>query len=69
MFNAACSVINTISKEGANYSQRGDAEAAYLALNSFEFVFILHLMKQIMGITDILCRALQQKSQDIINAM
>jgi hypothetical protein len=27
------------------------------------------MMKEIMGITDILCQALQKKSQDILNAM
>jgi len=26
-------------------------------------------MKEIMGITDVLCQALQQKSQDILNAI
>ena len=36
---------------------------------SFEFVFILHLMKEIMKITDALCQALQCQSQDILNAM
>ena len=29
MFDATCKVINTISEEGANYKQRGDAEGAY----------------------------------------
>ena len=29
MFDATCKVINTISVEGANYKQRGDAEGAY----------------------------------------
>ena len=29
MFDATCKVINTISKEMANYKQRGDAEGAY----------------------------------------
>ena len=28
-FDATCKVINTISKEGANYKQRGDVEGAY----------------------------------------
>ncbi|KAG2588621.1 hypothetical protein PVAP13_5NG348962 [Panicum virgatum] len=36
---------------------------------SFDFVFILHLMKELMGITDLLCKKLQHKSQDIVNAM
>jgi hypothetical protein len=38
-------------------------------LTSFEFIFILHLMKEIMGITDVLCQVLQQKSQDILNVV
>ncbi|XP_075663245.1 uncharacterized protein LOC142632793 [Castanea sativa] len=69
MFNATCKVINTIFEEGVNYKQRGDAERAYQVLTSFEFVLILHTMKEIMGITNILCQALQQHSQDLLNAM
>ncbi|KAG2703961.1 hypothetical protein I3760_06G161100 [Carya illinoinensis] len=46
-----------------------DANAAYKIITSFQFIFILHLMKEIMGITDVLCQVLQQKSQDILNAM
>ncbi|XP_030923129.1 zinc finger MYM-type protein 1-like [Quercus lobata] len=69
MFDATCKVINTISEEGANYKQRGDAEGAYQVLTSFEFILILHLMKEIMGITNVLCQALQQHSQDLLNVM
>ncbi|XP_075665956.1 uncharacterized protein LOC142635730 [Castanea sativa] len=68
-FDATCKVINTISKEGANYKQRDDAKGAYQVLTSFEFVLILHMIKEIMGITNILCQALQQHSQDLLNAM
>jgi hypothetical protein len=42
---------------------------AYKMLTSFEFIFISHLMKEIMGITDVLCQALQQKFQDILNVI
>ena len=69
MFNAICKVINTISKEGANYKQRDDAEGAYQVLTSFEFILILHLMKEIMVIINVLCQALQQYSQDLLNVM
>ncbi|KAG6674257.1 hypothetical protein I3842_15G033100 [Carya illinoinensis] len=69
MFEATYSVLETIIKEGSTYSQRGDANAAYKMITSFQFIFILHLMKEIMGITDVLCQVLQQKSQDILNAM
>ena len=36
---------------------------------TFDFVFILHVMKELMGITDMLCKKLQHKSQDIVNDM
>ena len=62
MFDTTCKVINTISEEGANYKQRGDVEGTYQVLTSFEFILILHLMKEIMGITYVLCQALQQHS-------
>ncbi|KAG7951501.1 hypothetical protein I3843_12G009700 [Carya illinoinensis] len=69
MFSATCSIINTISNEGSNYSQCGDAKAAYMVLTSFEFILILHMMKKIMGISNALCQSLQQNFQDIVNAM
>jgi len=69
MFDAICSVHEKFRREGATYSQRGDANAAYKMVTSFEFIFILDLMKEIMGITDVLCQALQQKSQDILNVI
>ncbi|XP_061340573.1 uncharacterized protein LOC133287039 [Gastrolobium bilobum] len=68
-YNESCSVLENIRSEGSNYSQRGDATAAYKMITSFEFIFNLLLMKEIMGITEILCQALQQKSQDILNSM
>ena len=51
------------------HAQRGDADAVYDDATSFEFIFILHLMREIMGITDILCQALLRQTQDIVNAM
>ncbi|KAL1349338.1 hypothetical protein AAHE18_07G149900 [Arachis hypogaea] len=56
-------------KDGTTYAQRGEAYGVSKILLSFEFVFTLHLMKEIMGITNVLCQALQQQSQDILNAM
>jgi hypothetical protein len=55
-------VLEKIRREWATYSQRGDANAAYKMVTSFEFIFILHLIMEIMGITDVLCQALHQKS-------
>ncbi|KAL7147930.1 hypothetical protein ABFS83_06G143300 [Erythranthe nasuta] len=69
MFNATCIVVQSFIVDGANFSQRGDADSAYTTMASFQFVFILILMKEVMGITNVLCQTLQQKSQDILNAM
>ncbi|CAL8162116.1 unnamed protein product [Prunus armeniaca] len=69
MFSATCIVLINIIDNGTTYSQRGDADAAYEAMTSYEFIFILHLMKELMEITNDLCQALQCQSQDIINAM
>ncbi|XP_062112576.1 uncharacterized protein LOC133823741 [Humulus lupulus] len=36
---------------------------------TFDFIFSLHLMKALLGITNELSKALQRKDQDIVNAM
>ncbi|KAF5450063.1 hypothetical protein F2P56_030442, partial [Juglans regia] len=62
MFSATCSVINTISNEGSNYSQRGDAEAAYM---HYELDVLTHLDFQDMSTLSELCRglAISEKSK------
>jgi hypothetical protein len=49
-----------------------EAQAATTMLTSFrsfEFVFTTHLIQEIFSYTEDLCRALQKKDQDIVNAM
>ena len=41
-----------------NYSQKVEVQSAYEVLILFEFVFILHFVKETMGITDKLCQTL-----------
>ncbi|XP_021728758.1 zinc finger MYM-type protein 1-like [Chenopodium quinoa] len=70
MYNATRLVLEKIVIDRrVSYSQHGDAKYVLKKLVSFDFVFILHLMEDLMGYTDGLCRALQHKSQDILNAM
>ncbi|XP_077215545.1 uncharacterized protein LOC143850136 [Tasmannia lanceolata] len=57
MFSATCTLLINIINRGATSSQHGDADTAYDVMTTFEFVFILHLMKEIMGITNVLCHA------------
>ncbi|GJR80126.1 zinc finger MYM-type protein 1-like protein [Tanacetum coccineum] len=69
MFNPTRLVLQSIIEDGSCASQRGEADASYTYLKSFEFIFILHLMKEVMRRTNILSQALQKKKQDIGNAI
>uniref|UniRef100_A0A8I6Z8B1 DUF4371 domain-containing protein n=1 Tax=Hordeum vulgare subsp. vulgare TaxID=112509 RepID=A0A8I6Z8B1_HORVV len=70
MFAATVSVLRSVATDrSATRNSRGDAAGALKILNTFDFVFILHLMERIMKITDILCVKLQNKSLDIANAL
>ncbi|KAI5350935.1 hypothetical protein L3X38_003826 [Prunus dulcis] len=70
MYNASCTVVEILIKDGATNSIRGEATGTFKAMTSFEFIFVLHLLeKKMMGVTDGLCQALQNKSQDTLTAM
>ncbi|XP_024634768.1 zinc finger MYM-type protein 1-like [Medicago truncatula] len=69
MYEATCTVLKIIAKDAKKFAQRADADSSYNHLKSFDFIFILHLMKEIMGTTDLLCQALQKQSQDVVNAV
>ena len=51
-----------------NSSKKVEAKSANKVLISFEFVFILHSVNETIGITNKLCQALQNQSQDILNS-
>jgi hypothetical protein len=69
IYGATCLVLENIALDGSTYSQYGDAAFSFKLLMSFDFAFILHIMKDVMRIADVLCQALQQKSQDTLNDM
>ncbi|ESR44900.1 hypothetical protein CICLE_v10003389mg [Citrus x clementina] len=69
MFSETCDVLINIMEDRVTYASRGDVDATYEVITSFEFVFVLHLMKNIMVIADLFSQALQCQSQDILNVM
>ncbi|XP_022030925.1 zinc finger MYM-type protein 1-like [Helianthus annuus] len=69
MFPSIIRVLEYVKKECNNPSTQNQAFKMIGFLSSFEFAFYLHLMLHILGLTDILSRALQRKDQDILEAV
>ncbi|XP_042415024.1 zinc finger MYM-type protein 1-like [Zingiber officinale] len=69
MYSSVITVLENMVYDGSSNSIRGEVSGLLIAMKSFDFIFILHLMQKIMGLTNLLCRALQEKSLDILNAM
>ena len=70
MFSTVVDVFEIIEEDGLS-DQKVETRFIIRLILSFEFVFALHLMKNILGITNELSIALQKKikNQDIVNAM
>ena len=58
MYGATYSILQKIIIDRSTYSQWGDANSAYNTLTPFEFILVLHFIKDIMGITYVLFRDL-----------
>uniref|UniRef100_A0A2N9FFW8 DUF4371 domain-containing protein n=1 Tax=Fagus sylvatica TaxID=28930 RepID=A0A2N9FFW8_FAGSY len=69
MFPSIIDVLDTIAEDGATSEQKGEAEHLSHFIQSFGFVFNLHLMRYILGVSNELSQALQRKDQDIVNAV
>uniref|UniRef100_A0A7N0TD09 TTF-type domain-containing protein n=1 Tax=Kalanchoe fedtschenkoi TaxID=63787 RepID=A0A7N0TD09_KALFE len=65
----ADTLLVTIAKGASNKEDRVKAQLVLYSFESFDFVFMAHLMLYIFGYTNQLSNALQKKDQDIINAM
>ncbi|ESR50288.1 hypothetical protein CICLE_v10033576mg, partial [Citrus x clementina] len=68
MFPSVVDVLEIIEVEG-NSEQRLQAKTLLKLMQSFDFIFCLFLMKNILGYANELSRALQRKDQDILNAV
>ncbi|XP_039143952.1 zinc finger MYM-type protein 1-like [Dioscorea cayenensis subsp. rotundata] len=62
-------VLENVCNDGNVAEQRGIASGLIQRMESFEFIFILHMMIKVLGLTNDLSNALQQKDQNIVNAM
>jgi hypothetical protein len=67
-----CSSIVGVIEEVQNdtpFDKHGETIFLLDVLQSFDFIFMLYLMVEILGITNILNVALQRHDQDLLNAL
>ncbi|KAH7661228.1 P-loop containing nucleoside triphosphate hydrolase protein [Dioscorea alata] len=69
MWPAVMDVVGNVHDDETNPDQQGVALGLIDRMERFEFVFILFLMKKVLGITNGLSQALQEKNQNIVNAL
>ncbi|KAL7619274.1 uncharacterized protein LOC111913592 [Lactuca sativa] len=69
IYASICDVLEDISEFDSDRDRRAEVICILKWLKSFDFVFCLHFMVDILGVTGHLNTILQRKDQDIINAM
>ncbi|KAH7690448.1 Ribonuclease H-like protein [Dioscorea alata] len=69
MWESVLEVLKNVCNDGNVTKQIGMASGLIQMMESFEFIFILHLMIKVLGLTNDLSNALQQKDQNIVNAI
>ena len=62
-------VLEVVSADAREHSSVGGAAGLVKKMETFEFVFILHFLMNLLSITNELSKALQRKDQDIVEAM
>ncbi|XP_042448126.1 uncharacterized protein LOC122032878 [Zingiber officinale] len=63
------SVLENVYDDDTNDDNNGITASLIDNMESYEFVFVMHLMKSLLGITNELSLALQQKDQNIVLAI
>ncbi|KAI3708356.1 hypothetical protein L2E82_37524 [Cichorium intybus] len=69
IYSSICEVLEDLSEDNSDRDRKVEAIRILKSFKSFDFVFCLHLMVDILGITNHLNTTLQRKDQDIVNAM
>ncbi|WVZ85458.1 hypothetical protein U9M48_032383 [Paspalum notatum var. saurae] len=69
MWEAILEVLDIVKRDSIKPSCNGGALGLIGKMESFDFVFIMHLMIDLLSITNSLSQALQRKDQDIVEAM
>ena len=68
MWDAVLEVLENISEDGVG-EKRTTTSGLLLQMENFEFVLIMHLMINMLGVTNDLSQCLQRKDQNIVRAV
>lgn len=63
MWPSVIEVLENVFDDGNNSDTRGMSKTLLIRMESYDFVFIFHLMKQILGYTNDLSNLLQQRDR------
>ncbi|XP_049393133.1 receptor-like protein 9DC1 [Solanum stenotomum] len=69
MFGSIVDVLDALVVDAYSTDEKAKATGYLEACQTFKIAFMLHLMRDILGITDELNKSLQNKEQDIANVM
>ncbi|XP_059315652.1 uncharacterized protein LOC132066343 [Lycium ferocissimum] len=69
MFGSIIDVLDALVVDAYSLDESANATGYLEACQTFKIAFMLHLMRDILGIIDELNKSLQKKEQDIANAM
>ncbi|XP_076896247.1 uncharacterized protein LOC143549156 [Bidens hawaiensis] len=69
LYPSVIDVLEYIEKSGEFSNYQNESRGLQEFIKTFNFVFYLHLMKYILGVTNTLCQTLQRKDQDMLNAV
>ncbi|KAI3496070.1 hypothetical protein L1887_38420 [Cichorium endivia] len=68
LFFEVVEVLKYVEIDGSTLSNRNQAKGILAYFKTLDFVFYLHLMLEILGLTETLSKHLQKKDQDILEA-
>ncbi|XP_074567513.1 uncharacterized protein LOC141824165 [Curcuma longa] len=68
-WNSVLQVLENVHDDGTNDDSSGMAASLIDKMENYEFVFVMHFMKYLLGITNELSLALQQKNQNMVLAV
>ncbi|XP_047259120.1 uncharacterized protein LOC124891424, partial [Capsicum annuum] len=68
-FASIVDVLDSLVENASTLEEKASASGFLISCQTFETVFLLHLMTDVLGITNDLNVSLQKKEQDITNAM